>query len=81
MATSLRWLLLFVLLESPYKILKPYDNSFLEIEQTTGEMTEEEREIMPSLMATLLHWRTHSARADINHKKLYSRAIFEILYR
>jgi hypothetical protein len=31
----------------------------------TGRGEREEREIMPSLMATSLRWRTHSARTNI----------------
>ena len=64
-------ILIFLLLRSPCKVWKSYDNSFLEIEQTAGERREEERgerergEIMPSLMATSLRWRTNSARTNL----------------
>merc|ERR1711940_420870 len=56
-------ILIFLLLRSPCKIWKSYDNSFLEIEQTARRR--EKRKIMPSLMATSLRWRTHSARTKI----------------
>ena len=60
-------ILIFLLLRSPCKFWKSCDNSFLEIEQTARR---EEREIMPSLMATSLRWRTHSARTKIGNYKL-----------
>ena len=65
---------LFVLLGSPCKNLKSYDNSFLEIEQMAGER---EREIMPSLIATSLRWRTHSART--NERSIQNTPICKLL--
>ncbi len=58
-------ILIFLLLRSPCKVWKSYDNSFLEIEQTAGRGGGG-GEIMPSLMATSLRWRTHSARTKIS---------------
>ena len=34
-------------------------------EESGGERRRREREIMPSLMATSLRWRTHSARTNV----------------
>ena len=58
---------------SPCKNLKSYDTPFYGFEQTAGEKEREkererererEKKIMPSLMATSLRWRTHSARTN-----------------
>ena len=60
-------IIIFLLLRSPCKILEPYGD--LADDGRRRRRRRREREIMPSLMATLLRWRTHSARTNFHSRR------------